>query len=41
VGLQLVRDLVDQLHGNLTLSLEGGTTFSVTFDDTSWRAERQ
>lgn len=32
LGLQLVRDLVDQLHGTLAISREHGTTFTIDFD---------
>ena len=32
LGLQLIRDLTDQLHGTMTVSRGGGTSFTVTFD---------
>ena len=32
LGLQLVHDLADQLHGEMTVSRTGGTAFTVTFD---------
>ncbi len=35
LGLQLVQDLTSQLHGSTTLSRDGGTTFTITFDASS------
>jgi len=32
LGLELVNDLADQLHGSVALSVAGGTRFTVTFD---------
>jgi two-component sensor histidine kinase len=32
LGLQLVDDLTQQLHGNIMVNREGGTTFTITFD---------
>jgi two-component sensor histidine kinase len=32
LGLQLVHDLTQQLHGTIVAGGDGGTTFSVTFD---------
>ena len=34
LGLQLVHDLADQLHGTVEVSRDVGTTFTVTFDQT-------
>ena len=31
LGLQLVSDLTEQLHGALRVSRAGGTTFTITF----------
>ena len=33
LGLQLVRDLTEQLHGALTVSRDPGTTFTITFEE--------
>jgi two-component sensor histidine kinase len=33
VGLQLVHDLAEQLHGTLVLSRDRGTTFRIAFKD--------
>lgn len=33
LGIQLVHDFTSQLHGTLTLSRVGGTTFSIVFDE--------
>ena len=32
LGLQLVQDLTDQLHGEISLSRDGGSRFNVSFD---------
>ena len=32
LGLQLVDDLTRQLHGDIMVNREGGTTFTITFD---------
>ena len=32
LGLQLVDDLTQQLHGSLVVSRDGGTTFTIAFD---------
>jgi two-component sensor histidine kinase len=40
LGLQLVDDLTQQLHGNIMVNREGGTTFTITFD-TDRRMERK
>ena len=40
LGLQLVDDLTQQLHGNIMVNREGGTTFTITFD-TDRRVERE
>jgi two-component sensor histidine kinase len=40
LGLQLVDDLTQQLHGNLRVNREGGTTFTITFD-TDHRGEQE
>jgi PAS domain S-box-containing protein len=32
LGLQLVDDLTQQLHGTIAVSRDGGTTFTITFD---------
>jgi len=33
LGLQLVQDLTEQLHGALTVQRDPGTTFTITFDE--------
>jgi two-component sensor histidine kinase len=33
LGLQLVHDLTEQLHGTIEVSRDLGTTFTVTFDE--------
>jgi two-component sensor histidine kinase len=33
LGLRLVQDLTDQLHGTLDVKRGGGTTFTISFDD--------
>ncbi|HUA22845.1 MAG TPA: AAA family ATPase [Steroidobacteraceae bacterium] len=33
LGLRLVQDLTDQLHGTLVVTGDGGTTFAISFDD--------
>ena len=41
VGLQLVYDLMQQLHARLDLQREGGTTFAIVFDaDTGTETNR-
>jgi predicted ATPase/two-component sensor histidine kinase len=40
LGLQLVDDLTQQLHGNILVNRDGGTTFTITFD-TDRRGERE
>ena len=40
LGLQLVDDLTHQLHGNIMVNRDGGTTFTITFD-TDHRGERE
>src|SRR5262249_17986595 len=37
LGLQLVQDLADQLHGTVEVSRDVGTTFTVTFDEADSR----
>ena len=40
LGLQLVDDLTQQLHGNVLVNRNGGTTFTIAFD-TDRRGERE
>jgi two-component sensor histidine kinase len=40
LGLQLVDDLTQQLHGNIMVNRDGGTTFTITFA-TDRRGERE
>ena len=40
LGLQLVDDLTQQLHGNIMVNRDGGTTFTITFD-MDLRGERE
>jgi two-component sensor histidine kinase/CheY-like chemotaxis protein len=40
LGLQLVDDLTEQLHGSIAVSRDGGTTFTITFG-ADGRAERE
>jgi PAS domain S-box-containing protein len=40
LGLQLVDDLTQQLHGSIMVNRDGGTTFTITFD-TDHRGERE
>jgi two-component sensor histidine kinase len=40
LGLQLVEDLTQQLHGNILVNRDDGTTFTITFD-TDRRGERE
>ena len=40
LGLQLVDDLTQQLHGTIVVNRDGGTTFTITFD-TDRRGERE
>jgi two-component sensor histidine kinase len=38
MGLQLVHDLTEQLHGSISVTRERGTTFTLSFDSVN-RAE--
>lgn len=38
LGLQLVRDLAEQLRRTFSVTREGGTTFTIEFDDAASRA---
>jgi two-component sensor histidine kinase len=40
LGLQLVDDLTQQLHGTIVVNRDGGTTFTITFD-ADRRGERE